>query len=84
MRIKPLLFLLVSLGASAAFADHNEFCDGYKKGYEDGYTQTRGAPPTPMNPVCPARPPRTQEDRRSDYDIGYDRGLKAGIRDGSH
>ncbi len=84
MRVKPLLLLLVSLASSVAFASKSEFCDGYMEGYKAGYAQVTGAPPTPMNPVCPAKPPRTEQDRRSDYDIGYDRGLKAGIRDGSH
>jgi len=82
MRYKRMLMILSLFVAGAAFA--SDFCEGYKDGYKAGYAQTAGAPPTPMNPVCPARPPRTSEDRRSDYDIGYDRGLKAGIRDGSH
>ena len=83
MRNKLLLLLLVSLGTSVAVA--NEYCDGYKEGYKAGYAQTSGTPPTgPMNPVCPPRKPRAGDDRRSDFDIGYERGEKDGMRDGSH
>ena len=84
MRVKPVLLLLVaSLGGGPAFAA-NDFCEGYKEGYKSGYAQTAGAPPTPMIQVCPVKPPRKPEDRRSDYDIGYARGEKDGMRDGSH
>jgi len=83
MRYQRTVLVLVSvLLAGAAFA--NEYCDGYKDGYAAGYSQVTGAPPTPMSPLCPTKKPRSPEEKRSDYQIGYDRGLKDGVRDGSH
>ena len=83
MNIKRAMLLsLLALSAVAAAAS-GEYCDGYKEGYRDGYAQVTGAPPTPMSPLCPMKPPRRDGEKRSDHDLGYDRGLKDGIRDGS-
>jgi hypothetical protein len=82
MRLTKSIWLLIALTAAAP-AIANEYCDGYKQGYKEGYAQTAGAEPTPMSPLCPMKPKGNYDARKSDYELGYQKGLKDGIRDGS-
>jgi len=84
MRFRKSLLTLVALAATSVAFAADDYCEGYKVGYKEGYVQVRGAEPTPMSPLCPAKKVRPEGERRSEFDRGYDKGLKDGIRDGSH
>jgi len=36
-----------------------------------------------MSPLCPQKPVRPEGEKRSEYDRGFQKGMKDGIRDGS-
>lgn len=84
MRIKRSILLMFLAGSAIATAASDEYCAGYMDGYREGYYQTAGAPPIPMSPLCPMKPPRAEGDTRSDEKRGYDKGFKDGTRDGSN
>jgi len=77
--------MIVALAASgmATAEIQGDYCDGYKDGYRQGYAQVAGAGPTPMSPLCPQKPVRPEGEKRSEYDRGFQKGMKDGIRDGS-
>lgn len=84
MRLKKSLLIFVALAAASSAFAADDYCEGYKVGYREGYAQVAGAAPTPMSPLCPLKPVRSESERRSEYDRGYQKGLRDGIRDGSH
>jgi len=83
MRLKKTLLAMLALAAGAAMSGEiqGDFCDGYKDGYRQGYTQVAGAGPPPLTPLCPGKPEKKDQDNRSEYDRGFQRGLKDGLRD---
>jgi hypothetical protein len=83
MRFKKSLLTIVALAASGMALAANDYCEGYKVGYKEGYAQVTGAEPTPMSPLCPLKPVRPESENRSEFERGYQKGLKDGIRDGS-
>ena len=83
MRLKKSLLLLAALAATSVAFAADDYCEGYKVGYKEGYAQVAGAEPTPMSPLCPLKPVRPEGEKRSEFDRGYQKGIKDGIRDGS-
>jgi hypothetical protein len=83
MRLKKTLLATLALmaGATVAAGIQGNFCDGYKDGYRQGYTQVAGAGPPPLTPMCPGKIEKKDDDNRSEYDRGFQRGLKDGLRD---
>ncbi|HKU91116.1 MAG TPA: hypothetical protein VJP84_15085 [Steroidobacteraceae bacterium] len=84
MRLRKSLLLFVALAATSVAFAADEYCEGYKVGYREGYAQVTGAEPQTLSPLCPLKRVRADGERRSEYQRGYDKGLKDGIRDGSH
>jgi len=84
MRKQALLaFLALAASMTVSAEVQGDYCDGYKDGYRQGYTQVAGAGPSPVSPVCPGKPMTKDDDKKSEYDRGFQRGLKDGMRDGS-
>ena len=88
MKLKQLILLgVLALSGSAmpvlGTSVDNWYCDGYKAGYTAGFEQTSGQTPTRLSPLCPLKPFDVPEDQKSQFDAGYDRGLRDGIRAGS-
>lgn len=85
MRLKIWLAAIALLASPVIRAEvQGNFCDGYKDGYRQGYTQVAGAGPPPLSPMCPGKPKKNdKDDGRSEYDQGFQRGLKDGLRDAS-
>lgn len=83
MRSKKTWLATLALVASATMAGEiqGDFCDGYKDGYRQGYTQVAGAGPPPLSPMCPGKMEKKPNDNRSEYDRGFQRGLKDGLHD---
>jgi hypothetical protein len=84
MRLRKSLLVFAALAATSVAFAADEYCEGYKVGYREGYAQVTGAEPQALSPLCPAKRVRSEGERRSEYQRGYDKGLKDGIRDGSH
>jgi len=86
MRLKKTLLAVIALAAGVTLGAEiqGDFCDGYKDGYRQGYTQVAGAGPPPLSPMCPGKPKQNDvNDKRSEYDRGFQRGLKDGLKDGA-
>jgi hypothetical protein len=52
------------------------FCDGWEKGYADGYCYKRTNCSEPLVPVCPA-PVSGKDTYKDGYDLGFPSGLNA-------
>ena len=72
----------VALASSqSAIAGQNEFCDGYYRGYLEGYKRESGSIFDPSLPLCPTMPrmkagaPR--DDAEHGYEVGYEQGRDA-------
>jgi hypothetical protein len=83
MRLKKSWLMLAALAATSMAFAADEYCEGYKVGYKEGYAQVAGAEPSAQSPLCPLKPVRPQSEKRTEFERGYNKGLKDGIRDGS-
>jgi hypothetical protein len=83
MHFRKSLLTLVALGVAGVAFAADDYCEGYKVGYKEGYAQVAGAEPSAMSPLCPLKPVRNEGEKRSEFDRGYQKGIKDGIRDGS-
>jgi hypothetical protein len=76
--------ILLALAPLAAFADQNEFCNGYYRGYLEGYKRASGSIFEPSIPLCPLMPRKTARDPSDDsehgYEVGYEQGREAGSK----
>jgi len=84
---KLLAGLLLSFSlsyAGGALAGQDEFCEGYYRGYLEGYKREGGSIFQPSVPLCPLMPRKTGRDPRDDnehgYEFGYDQGREAARR----
>jgi len=84
MRLKKSLLVFVALATTGVAFAADDYCEGYKVGYKEGYAQVAGAEPSAMSPLCPLKPVRPASEKRTEFERGYNKGLKDGIRDGSH
>lgn len=75
---------LVLVGTQAAVAGQNEFCEGFNRGYLEGYKRAGGSIFQPSVPLCPLMPRKTPRDPRDDgehgYEVGYDMGQQEARR----
>lgn len=71
---------LVSLPSRA---DQDAFCNGYYKGYLEGYKRASGSIFDPSIPLCPLQPRKTARDPRDDFEHGYEVGYDQGRDEGS-
>jgi len=80
--LASLTLALVALFAAPARADQDAFCNGYYKGYLEGYKRESGSIFEPSLPLCPQQPRKTARDPRDDfehgYEVGYDQGRDQG------
>jgi len=83
MRFRKSLLMFVALAATSVAFAANDYCEGYRVGYKEGYAQVTGAEPARLSPICPLKPVRPEGEKRSEFERGYDKGLKDGIRDGA-
>jgi hypothetical protein len=65
--------LLLSLIINPAFAS-NQFCDGFEKGYAEGYCYRKPFCIQPISPICPI-----QRLGENTYKDGYQRGFLQGV-----
>ena len=79
-----LSLILIALAPLSVPAGQDEFCNGYYKGYLEGYKWASGSIFEPSIPLCPLQPRKTPRDPRDDtehgYELGYDQGREAGGR----
>jgi len=84
---KLLAGLIVSLalaGVQSATAGQDEFCNGFYRGYLEGYKRESGTIFEPSVPFCPTMPrmkagaPR--DDGEHGYEVGYEQGRDAARR----
>lgn len=57
------------------FSPNGDYCDGFERGYKDGYCNEDPNCIEPIAPVCPIR--RVNE--KDDFTGGYQRGFKLGL-----
>jgi len=72
----------LAIAATGALGSQDEFCNGYNKGYLEGYEWASGSIFEPSVPLCPLMPRKTPRDPTDDfehgYEMGYDQGRDAG------
>jgi len=73
-----LSLILIALTPLSGVADQDEFCNGYYKGYLEGYKRASGSIFEPSMPLCPLQPRKTARDPREDFDHGYETGYDQG------
>ena len=84
---RPLRLCAIALAALpplTALAGQDEFCNGYYRGYFEGYKRSSGSifdPSVPMCPLMPRKGPRDpKDDAEHGYELGYDQGWDEGQR----
>ena len=82
--LASLALALSMLAAVPSRADQDAFCNGYYKGYLEGYRRESGSIFEPSIPLCPLQPRKTARDPRDDsehgYEVGYEQGRDEGRR----
>ena len=67
-----------------AFAGQDEFCEGFYRGYMEGYKRESGSIFDPSVPFCPTMPRmqagRPRDDTQFGYEVGYEQGVDAARR----
>ena len=79
-----LVIAVASLLPLTAFAGQDEFCQGFYRGYNEGYKRASGSifePAVPLCPLMPRKGPRApRDDAEHGYEVGYDQGRNEGQR----
>jgi hypothetical protein len=82
--LASLVACLTLAATQAAVAGQDEFCEGYYRGYLEGYKRESGSIFDPSVPFCPTMPrmragaPR--DDTEHGYEVGYEQGRDAARR----
>jgi hypothetical protein len=71
MKIIILLLLAITLSTG-----ESDFCDGFKKGYKNGYCFEQELCLAPLTPLCPL-PKLNQDSYQNGYDVGFVKGKEA-------
>ncbi len=82
---KPLRCFAISVAALlplTSLAGQNEFCEGFYRGYYEGYKRSSGSIFDPAIPLCPLMPRKGPRDPRDDADHGYEMGYDQGWDEG--
>ena len=74
------ILLILSLIFLANTASASSFCEGYKRGYIQGYMRAHNTNLKPLTPLCPLKPLKGFGDPKDDYEFGYLMGLEDGAR----
>jgi len=84
---KPLRLFSIALAALlplTALAGQDQFCEGFYRGYYEGYKRSSGSIFEPSVPLCPLMPRKRARDPKDDtehgYEMGWDQGWDAGQR----
>lgn len=84
---KPLRRVAITVAALlplTALAGQDEFCEGYYRGYFEGYKRSSGSIFDPSIPLCPRMPRKGPRDSKDDaehgYELGWDQGWDEGQR----
>ena len=82
--LTALLVGMICIAPLAAPAGQDEFCNGFYRGYVEGYKWSSGSIFEPSIPLCPLQPRKTPRDPKDDFEhgheVGYDQGKEAGER----
>lgn len=82
---KPLRLFAVSVAALlplTALAGQDEFCQGFYRGYYEGYKRSSGSIFEPSIPLCPLMPRKGPRDPKDDAEHGYEMGWDQGWGEG--
>jgi hypothetical protein len=84
---KPRRLFAITVAALlplTALAGQDEFCQGFYRGYYEGYKRASGSIFEPSLPMCPLMPRKGPRDPKDDgehgYEMGYDQGRDEGQR----
>jgi hypothetical protein len=76
--------IVAALLPLTALAGQDEFCQGFYRGYYEGYKRSSGSIFEPSVPLCPLMPRKGPRDSKDDaeygYEMGYDQGWDEGQR----
>lgn len=82
--LASVFLTLAAMSPALGTAGQDEFCNGFYKGYVEGYKWASGSILEPSIPLCPLQPRKTVRDPDDDfehgYEVGYDQGRDAGRR----
>jgi hypothetical protein len=70
-----LIALIFAFTATVANYEPKTYCDGFKKGYREGFCYNDPFCISPISPICPNPIVNFTE-----YKHGYQRGFKAGLK----